>query len=185
MRLVVGMPRILLAVTPARIETDPHRMSGQPEELPGQRANQPSQPPCGPKAPAPSTCKSPTSQLSPAGSAKVFVPATKPFSVVKTFARMRLAESPEYIVRSHTCKDGHRPPSSERAARRAAWPASKTQQGQPPCRPKAPAPSTCQSPTSQESSPGRAEILVPATKPFSLGENGGQNAIGRITRVYR
>ena len=142
------------------------------------------QPPCRPKAPAPSTLKLPTSQESSPGRAEILVPATKPFSVVKTFARMRLAGSPEYIVSSHTCKDGHRPPSSERAARRAAWPASN------PAKPTSmPSKSTCSVNLYVAYIPvvnsRQCKIFVPATKPISLGENGGQNAIGRITRVYR
>ena len=174
----------MLAVTPARKDTDPHRVSGQPGELPGQQATQPSRPPCRPKAPAPSTFMSPTSQESSPGRAKILVPATKPFSVVKTFARMRLAGSPEYIVSSHTCKDGHRPPSSERAARRSAWPASN------PARPTSmPSKSTCTVNLSVAYISG--VISRPCQNPRGsdktvfLGENGGQNAIGRITRVYR
>ena len=155
---MAGSPSVSLAVTPARKDTDAHRVSGQPEELPGQRAAQSSQPPCRPKAPAPTTSQSPTSQESSPGRAKIFVPATKPFSLRKNGGQHAICVNTEYIVRSHSCKDRHRPPSSERAARRAALPKRGTQPRQPPCVPKAPAPSTYKSPTSQMPTPGSAKL---------------------------
>ena len=133
-------------------------MSGQPGELPCPNA-EPSQGNLHafqkPQLHQPICCLHPRCQLQ---AVQTLMPATKPFSLRKNGGQHAICVNTEYIVRSHSCKDRHRPPSSERAARRAALPKRGTQPRQPPCVPKAPAPSTYKSPTSQMPTPGSAKL---------------------------